>query len=128
MKITDRKYYQAGNEAKVYAIDFPENDPDVSLHESDLRVRWQLVDGELVPEIGAYRAGEWVRINDWHSIFSKPPLAPSPHDLDGEHHAGKLPISKVSGHTRNNPVHVQIRMEAVLMGQSGAARASSTMI
>lgn len=120
-----REYFPEGYEGKIYVTpENPANNPQLEVKELDCKLT---LDPHNRILLYAYVNGGWELVNTWENIFNKPNLAPSPHDWYGEHHTGDRPL-KVKEHGRNNPVHVAIRLEAILMSQTGAARAGSTMI
>jgi hypothetical protein len=124
-----REYFPTGYEGKIYATTQgnPLDDPHLEVKELDCKITIvQDAEGEKIA-LYALKDGSWELVNSWNMLFDKPSFAPTPHDWYGPDHTGDRPL-KAKEHTRNNPVHVAIRLEAVLMGQSGAARASSTMI
>ncbi len=125
---TRREYFPQGYQEIGYVSSGnPEDDPQLEVKPGDLLVRFE--GGFLKEYIRDETNTEWVLRNTWDYILNKPSeFVPQVHALDSDRHTGKLPIHKVAGHTLNNPVHVQIRLEAVLLGSSGAARASSTAL
>ncbi len=105
----------------------PVDDPQLEVKPGDLLVRFN--SGLINEYIREDTNTEWVLRNTWDYILDKPTeFVPQVHELTSDRHTGNLPIQRVNGHTLNNPVHVQIRLESVLLGSSGNARASSTSI
>lgn len=156
MNITNRQYFRDGYHGRVYISQTdPAQDPDVTVKDGDewhipgsthsyIRYGGEWYKAEIYgpPEsrpssgIPGQKFIEVLPDGKLGQMYIVPPnggsfvLFQPQHPLNPQDgvHTGKLPISMVTGHTRNNPVHVQIRLEAVLMAQTGAARASSTMI
>jgi hypothetical protein len=122
-----RGYFPDGYESKIYATSAdPANDPQLEVKEYDCKLTVIQQGDQLVPVLYIYRDGTWQIFNTWTNILNKPPLAPSPHDWYGEHHTGDRPL-KAKEHTRDNPVHLAIRLEAILMAESGSALTGSSL-
>jgi hypothetical protein len=122
-----RGYFPDGYEAKIYATSTdPANDPQLEVKKYDGKIEFVQMGDRLVPVLSFYYEGEWRTFLIWENILNKPPLAPSPHDWYGEHHTGDRPL-KAKEHTRDNPVHLAIRLEAILMAESGSALTGSSL-
>lgn len=136
MIITQRFYLPNGYACHRYYVGDdvtdPANDPQLDVRPGDELVRL-FVDSQGNEVRRQYvrnrENSDWEQANHWGYIEGKPvEFTPVVHDLGGDRHSGNLHISRVTGHTRNNTVHVQIRLEAVMMAVQGKALASSTSI